>query len=320
MLLPAGRLFAWNRVHFKESSWSYGLYDANSARVQRDSGFPISYAVGGTTYNGWIGYWGLSIDSSAPAITNGAKVNKVDYNGGSSTSIPYTVFASGGKLKKHTRNTMTLGDIKNLPLGYNEFSSQGTNTNYQVVFDGTNFNKIAYMPQCTGNCTWKNIAPDVNGNYPTIDLTQLSWGNLNFWSQNGSGQYQVPLASCGTPTCGMNGCITSCSLPAPTATAVIFYAEDLVYPGDTIVPTTLACYDNCPTVVSGQAVLAGNMMSGPSNTATTYAFDASALMLKWTDSNSTSHDVISTTTNSMQQWGIMTGALFNPSTANMALL
>ena len=133
--------------------------------------FLISYAVGGTTYNGWIGYWGLSIDSSAPGITNGAMVNKVNYNGGANTSVPYTVFASGGKLKKDTRNTMSLGEIKNLPLGYNEFSSQGTNTNYQVVFYGTNFNKIAYMPQCNGNCTWKNIDRDVYGNYPTIHWT-----------------------------------------------------------------------------------------------------------------------------------------------------
>ncbi len=293
-----------DRINFKESSWSYGLYDVNGARVHRDSGFPINYTFGGKTYNGWIGYWGLWIDNSAPAIADGATVNQVDYNGGSGTSIPYTVFKSGGKLKKHTRKTLTLGEIKNLPLGYNEYS-QGTNTNYQVSFDGTNFNKIAYMPQCTGNCTWKNIAPDVNGKYPTIDLTQLPWGNLNFWSQNGGGQYQVQLASCGTPTCGMNGCVTACSLPALTASAVIFYAEDLVYPGDATVPTSLTCYDNCPTVVSGQATMP-NMMSGPSNTPTTYTFDPAALMLK--DQGSAS--VISNVTDSMQPWGIMTGPLF----------
>jgi hypothetical protein len=298
-----------DRVNFKESSWSYGLYDVNGARVQRDSGFPIAYTAGGKTYNGWIGYWGLWIDNSAPPITNGTVVSKVDYNNGSSTSTPYTVFASGGKLKKHTRKSMTLGDIKDLPLGYNEFS-QGTNTNYQVVWDGSNFNKVAQMPQnCNGNCTWAKMASQ------PIDITSLPWGNLNFWSQNGSGQYQVQLASCSTPTCGMNGCTTSCSYPASTDPSVIFYAEDLVYPGDTTVPVTFSCYDNCPTVVSGQATMP-NMMSGPSNTATTYSFDPAALMLK----DQGGAPVISTMTNSIQQWGVMTGALFEPSPANMALL
>jgi hypothetical protein len=300
-----------DRVNFKESSWSYGLYDATGTRVQRNSGFPIVYTAGGKDYHGFIGYWGLWIDNSV-TIPNGATVNQVDYHGGSSTSVPYTVFESGGKLKKHTRKNMTLGEIKNLPLGYNEFS-QGTNTNYQVVWDGSHFNKVAQMPQnCNGNCTWTNIPQP----YPTIDVTHLQWGNLNFWSQNGGGQFQVPMTGCVFTPGAMNSPgTTACDAPT-NALPVIFYAEDLVYPGDATVPTSFACYNNCPTVdVNGQAVMSMNMMSGPSNTATTYTFDPAALMLKLAGS-----PVISTVTSSMQQWGVMTGALFEPSPANMALL
>jgi hypothetical protein len=245
----------------------------------------------------------------------------MDYNNGSSTSTPYTIFSSGGKLKKHTRKTLTLGEIKSLPLGYFEQTmtmSGSTGTNYQVAWDGTNFNKIAAMPQnCNGNCSWSNLPKP----YETINVQHLQWGNLNFWSQNGGGQFQVLLSNCthtnppvvfpNPPQPGW----TSCDAPT-NAVSVIFYAEDLVYPGDTTVPTSFACYDNCPTVVNGQAVSTMNMNSGPSNTVTTYAFDPGALMLK--DSNEA--NVVSTVTNSMQQWGVMTGALFDPSSANMALL
>jgi len=299
-----------DRVHFKESAWSYGLYDATGTRVQRNSGFPISYTSGGKTYNGYIGYGGLWMDNSAPAITDGTVVNRMDYSNGQSTSTPYTVFASKGKLKKHSRKTMTLADIKNLPLGYFEqtmTSSGSTGTNYQVSWDGTNFNKIAQMPQnCTGNCSWSNLTAP----YATIKVDHLPWGTLNFWSQNGGGQFQVPLSSCtytnppmvqGQPP---QPGYTVCAAPT-NALPVIYYAEDLVYPGDSTVPTTLTCYNNCPDVVNGQAV--STMNSGPSNTATTYSFDRSALMLK--DSNGA--NVVSTTTNSLQQWGVQTGALFD---------
>ena len=124
-------------------------------------------------------------------------MNKVDYNDGSSTSTPYTIFASGGKLKKHTRKTLTLGEIKNLPLGYFEQTmtmSGSTGTNYQVAWDGTNFNKIASMPQnCNGNCSVVRIWPRP---MTRSTLQHLQWGNLNFWSQNGGGQFQVLLSNC----------------------------------------------------------------------------------------------------------------------------
>ena len=266
-----------DRVNFKESSWSYGLYDANGARVQRDSGFPIAYTAGGKTYNGFIGYWGLWIDNSAPAITNGAAVNKMDYNNGSSTSTPYTVFASGGKLKKHTRKTLTLGEIKNLPLGYFEQTmtmSGSTGTNYQVAWDGTNFNKIAAMPQnCNGNCSWSNLPTP----YDTIHVKHLPWGNLNFWSQNGGGQFQVPLSNCTfqPPTVvGRHGWYTSCASSHERAPGHFLCRRPCVSQRYDRADH-FACYDNCPTVVSGQATMS-NMMSGPSNTATNYTFNSQA--------------------------------------------
>ncbi len=309
--------FCLSRGAFSESAWSYGLYDSTGARVNRNSGFPITYTSGTTSYNGFIGYWGLWIDNSAPTIPNGATVNKVDYNNGSSTSASYTVFKSGGKLKKHTQKLLTLNDIKGIPLNYWEQpASGGTGTNYQVVWDGTNFNKTAQMPQnCSNNCYWADITTTPT---PTIDVTHLPWGNLNFWSDSLSGQAQVPLSNCTYTTSVQypNG-YTSCDLPT-NSTQVIFYAENLVYPGDTI-PTTLACYDNCPNAptAAGVDLTLNNgyvIMSSPS-ASTNYTFDGSTMTLILGG-----NPVISTTTSSTQQWGIMSGPLFDPTPTNMNAL
>ena len=304
-----------SRTTFDESSWNYGLYDANGARLNRNSGFPISFTQGGIQHQGWIGYWGLWSDGTV-TLNSGDTVNKVDYNNGAQTLAQFTVFKSGGKLKKHTKKLLTLNDIENIPLGYNEYSG-GTNTNYQVVWDGTNFNKTSYMPQnCSNNCYWTDITPQ------PIDLTQLQWGNLNFWSQSLGGQAQVQLVNCSTPICGMNGCVTSCSLPAPTAQSVIFYAENIIYPTDAGIPATLACYDNCPNASTAAGVdlnvnngYVYGMMSGPTSTETDYTFDSTTMTLMLG-----SNPAVLTTTNQMQQWGITSGALFEPVSANLALL
>jgi hypothetical protein len=312
--------FCLNRNQFDESSWSYGLYDASGARVNRNSGFSINYSSGGKTYNGYIGYWGFWIDSSAPALVNGATVNKVDYNNGTSSSTPYQVFLADGKLKLHSRQTMTLDDIKEIPLSYWEQSltTNGTGTNYQVIWDGSLFQKVSQMPQnCSGNCTWSDLPSQV-----PIDFTHLSYGGLNFWSDSLSGQVQVPLSNCTYSTSSSdypNG-YTSCDAPLHTD-KVIFYAENLVYPGDTSVPTTLACYDNC--LEAGTNGVDPNTNNGyltMASTATltsyaTYTFDAAALKLYYGP-----YSVVSNTVSQSQSWGVMSGILFEPTDANLSLL
>ena len=162
-----------DRSKFSESAWSYALYDANGERVVRNSGFPITFTGG----RGWVGYWGLWTENNA-VLNDGDTVNKVDYNGGTTTSTPYTVFKSGGKLKKHTKKLLTLNDIKNIPLNYSEQISSGpSNTNYEVVWDGSNFNKVAEMPQnCNGNCTWAEYPAALSNNRcsePFVGESQL---------------------------------------------------------------------------------------------------------------------------------------------------
>ena len=311
--------FCMSRIAFDESAWSYSLYDMAGARVARNSGFPITFTKSGVEHQGYVGYWGLWTDNTV-TLSNGDAVNKMDYNGGNTTTTPYTVFIAGGKLHKHTKQTLMLGNIINVPIQYSEWSGS-TGTNYQVVWDGSNLNKIAFMPQmCNGNCPWANMTP------VAIDVTHLTngGGSINFWSDSLGGQGQIVLSNCTytsppyVPNQPPQPGYTSCDVPE-SSNPVIFYADAVVYPGDTV-PTSLRCYDSCPSVVSGQATIP-SMMSGPSMTptATDYSFSATTsgngmtLMLG-------SDPVIMTMLTPTQQYGIQSGPMFDPTSSNLALL
>jgi len=313
-----------SRTKFDQSAWSYGLYNMAGARVTRNSGFPITFTAieDGNTYQGYVGYWGVWVNNNnnnAITLHNNQTVASHDYR--NNTSTDYTIFKAGGKLKKHTRNLLTLADIKNTPLNYWEQPmSGGTGTQYQVVWDDTNqvFAKVAEMPQnCNNNCTWAQITSNPT---PTIDVSHLPQGNLNFWSDSLGGQAYVTLGGClYTAPSGTVPGYTSCTLP-DSSTQVVFYKEDLVYPGDSTVPGNLACYDQClkssASGINPADPYYSNMMSGQTTT-TSYTFDATNLVLM-----DGIHSVVSTTTGTYQQyqWGFMSGALIDPTPANVSLL
>ncbi len=208
---------------------------------------------------------------------------------------------------------MTLAEIKGIPLNYSVCDQSGC-SNYQVVWDGTDqmFYKTASMPSnCSGNCQWQNLAsPEV------FDLSTLQWGELNFYSQSLGGQVRVPLVNCMQtfPTGSIpSPPTTTCDAPVNN-TNIIFFAEDLVYPTDTI-PASFACYDNCPQVDGNGQAYISMMMSGPSNTATNYTFNPTSMLLQLNGSS-----VIMSQASSTNAYGVMSGALFDPTTANLAAL
>ncbi|MCK9419148.1 MAG: hypothetical protein M0R70_07200 [Nitrospirae bacterium] len=310
----AGNTICLDRNQFEESAWRYGLYDTAGARVNRNSGFSVNTMADGSGKYGFIGYYGLWIDNNV-TLNNGDFLYKFDYSNTGAAPLQYTVMKAGGKLKKHTKKAMTLAEVKGIPLNYSVCDPNSGCANYQVVWDGTNqvFNKTAEMPQnCSNNCQWQNITPPV-----ILDLTTLQWGELNFYSQSLGGQVRVPLSNCvqtfptGTvpapPT-------TTCEAPGNT-TNIIFFAEDIVYPTDTI-PASFACYDNCPQVGADGEAYTTMMSSGPSNTVTTYTFDPITMLLN----DAGSKPVIMTVATTTNQWGVNSGALFNPTTANLAAL
>jgi hypothetical protein len=298
------------------SAWRYGLYDPSTgARVNRNSGFPIKFG----NYYGNVGYWGLWLPNNV-TLNNGDTVYKHDYQ--SNIDTPYTVFVAKGKLKKHTKKNFTLSDIMNIPLDYYENTpGQMNGTSFRVVWDGQNFIKKAQMPSnCSGNCTWQDLAAPV-----PINFAQLQWSELNFWSQSLGGQVRVPLGTalslCTFVTSTTGPGYTSC--PAPTgATKVVFFQEDIVYPNDTTAPASFICYDNCPKAgATGISPMDSNYPTWNPNTGQSvqipYTFDTAQMLLKDTTSG---YAVVSSGTSSINQWGYMSGALVDPNTANLAAL
>ncbi|MBI5408926.1 MAG: hypothetical protein HZA14_06135, partial [Nitrospirae bacterium] len=287
----------FSRTSFDETAWDYGLYGSSGSRVNRNSGFPIKK----DNYYGWIGYYGLWLPDEAGVI-NGTTVYKVAYGQGGETAIPYTVVKKGGRLKKHTRNMTTLGAIKNVPLDWWDMGNSA-----RVKWNGTNFVKFAQMNQQTH--MWENTAESV------LDLSNLNFGELNFWSQSLGGQVRVKL------TCTWNNGF-SCNNPTNN-TQVIFFKEDAVFPGDTV-PAGLKCYDNCPkyTAAAGGVKPSDATYTNDYNPQTAQAHD-------YTFSSSADDMVLKDGGNSLlwvsdgsgqNQWGFMSGPLFNPSAGNLALL
>jgi len=297
-----------DRNSFNETAWRYGLYDANGARVNRESGFPIKYG----DYHGWVGYWGLWLPEEAN-ISDGATVNRQEYSSNSApVETPYTLMQRGGKLKKHTRNATTLGAITNLPLDWWECGQNGC-TGYRVKWTGSQFVKFAVQNQTTN--MWDNMTETA------LVLSSLQFGELNFYSQSLGGQVRVKLTVTGSyPD-------VTYSYPSESATdRVIYFKEDIVYPGDSV-PSTLRCYDNCPKYDSTAGGIDvdngynGNYQNSYDPNAVSYhdyTFSATTAgdgMLLKEGSNS-----LLLPSNSTSQWGYMSGPIFNPSSTNLALL
>ncbi len=294
-----------SRTAFDESAWRYGLYDSTTgARIYRNSGFPIK-----TTNNmyGWVGYWGLWLPEEA-VINNGDTVYKHDYS--DKTDTAYTVVKAGGKLKKHTRKDIFLGDIKNIPLDWYENNTQ---TNYRVIWNGSAFMKTASTSQDL-KWVWQDLAPPV-----ALDLSALDWTDLNFWSQSLGGQVRIKLEGCTYDNVTTHK--YNCTGTAPnTTTPVVFYAEDMVYPSDAV-PALLRCYDNCPDPSKFSTLTdADTANDNPFfnwGVETNYTFDSTAIVLKYND---TPIVLTGTITSEQFQWGMMSGPLFEATTANLDLL
>lgn len=305
-----GEPMCLDRSDFDETAWRYGLYDSNGARVNRNSGFSIMKQVDGKDYYGWIGYYGIWFPKEV-TLANGDQVYKMDFGPEGGTGEPYNVLISNGKLKKHVRKEMTLGEVKNVPMDYWDMNEQ---MSYRVKWDGFNFIKYEYMDNSGGNSLWKKLDPEV-----TYDISNLNFDMLNFWSQSLGGNVQIKLdciASGGEPPAPPT---FSCS--ADDTMPVIFYAESIVFPSDTV-PLTFACFTNCPDVTkinNGEQWPYDNTYEQPQPVVPTeaqyipYDFDSSLMMLTY---NGT--PVLATS--DTYQWGVMSGPLFEPTADNLNLL
>jgi hypothetical protein len=300
----------FDRKNFEQSAWRYGLYDFNTGnRFTVRSGIPFNTNADGNsgTY-GWIGYYGLW--SNGATLTNPQTVYSKNFS--NNIVETYVINTYPGKLKKHTKNTTTLDAIKNIPFeGYMEGS-----TMYRVIWDGTKLQKVASAPQVMGG---PPVWTDITSQNLTIDTTQLQFGELNFWSQALGGQVRIKLEGC-----TFNNGITSCAAPTGSS-PVVFYSENIVYPGDAILASTLTCFDNCPNATSSAGMSYDSTTHQPTvypqNFSPGFAghnYTISNMVLKDTGSNNWS--AVLATTDSVNTWGFNSGAMFENTQANLDLL
>ena len=225
------------------SVWRYGLYDsATGARVERSSGFPIEYTHDGVTYQGFLGYWGMSLPSTAlETLVSGSTVEKVDYSSGNEpTRTPYSVVKADGKLTKYTRHTRTLAEIDKIKFTTfvgNEassfFSGAQSNAQYELYWDdAAGAFKVTAVMMCGNNgCTTEAL-----GAVQTVAATfWQTRGGIQGYSQSLGGELFVDLHGVTTPV-------------DSAAIAVAYRSQDIVYPTD--LPATLHCVRDCPTAAS----------------------------------------------------------------------
>ena len=105
----------------------YQLFDKISGdRVDMNSGFPIQLENG---YYGYIGYYGLWTGSGVE-LQNGDTITDLDGNS-------YELFEVAGKLRRHTKSSITLGELADLELSYYECAPGGNPcTGYVIAWDG----------------------------------------------------------------------------------------------------------------------------------------------------------------------------------------
>jgi hypothetical protein len=248
------------------SVWRYGLYDATTgARIERNSGFPIEYSHAGTRYQGYLGYYGLSLPSAAQdALVNGDTVEKVDYgNGGTPTRTPYSVVKAGGKLMKYTRHVRTLREIDkvkfNTFIGMEAgtfFAGAEPNAQYELYWDDAAGNfKVTGQMSCGNNgCSTQAL--------PSVQAVDASFwaprGGIQGWSQQLGGEVFVNLQGVSFP---VNGSLVQ----------VAYRSQDLVYPSQ--LPAALNCLRDCPTSATIAAFFAqGSQAASPFVAATANNF------------------------------------------------
>jgi len=298
------------------SVWQYGLYDSTTgAHIDLNSGFPIEYAVSGTTYQGYVGYYGMSSQAGAAAPASGSTVQKVNYQNGGATSTSYTIRSNGGSLSRFTRQTTTLKLIDQLQLQVfvGDVTGSGLpdpNTQYVVHWDEAAQQFVATGEmQCGQNgCQSGTLS---NGQ-ASVAVTPSFWSSMGLqgWSQSlGGGNVFVALNNAGSPL---------------DATTVTYYLQDLVYPDDSSLPMTLYCVSNCPAASSLQSYFtqsAGTPITSPFLAATYNAFQPTTSPIAYglsgnvlVGGDGSSNAAVFTTAGAYQQYpqyqnGVMSGHL-----------
>jgi hypothetical protein len=197
---------------FDFNVWRYGLYNATSgARVNLNSGFPLTWQDNGETQYGWAGYWGVWLGEKD--VTDGMKVNRIDYETGATSE--YSVKVSPGKLIKRTKESIVLAKLDGVEFGTGSdvIAYDATSNSLKKVGSYGENGRIEYM-------TPTAYIPEVYGNSDKQAL--------NFYSQALGGMVVIYVNGSG----------------AIVGTDAFYYKEENVT-GSLTQALTLYCYSNC---------------------------------------------------------------------------
>ena len=155
--------------------------------------------------------------------------------------------------------------------------------------------KVATFSQEDG--MWAEVDPP-----ETLDLSSLNYDTMFFWSHALGGNVRVKL-DC-TEDGGGEGPMTFDCSADDTAT-VVFYAESVVYPGDTV-PATFACMNQCPNGANSEtgdiyfddSALGFQDVAPADATYISYAFNQDTMLLMYGAT-----PIVQTVENTTNQWG-----------------
>lgn len=174
--LVGGEERCLDRNNFDNHVFRYGVYNEDGSRLEIENpGFGVKY---GEDY-GWAGYYGIWLPEDI-SLENGLVLERANHD---DIEAEYTLFVAPGRLIKHVRSDITLGDIKGTLLNYWDDESR---IHYRAEWDGTRF-ALTATENCVeeAGCTWTDIETIV------LDLVPGEW--INFWRDGlGSLFFNIP--------------------------------------------------------------------------------------------------------------------------------
>ena len=187
--------------------YQYDLFNKETgAKIVLTAGIPLVTSDGGF---GYAGTWGVWAENQA-LIVDGATVTSEG-----STPVTYTVVVKNGVLTKHAKVSRTLGDFTGLDLSYYQCTGSGCVDNV-VRWNGTYFQIVA--TRSMEDWTLTSVTPE-----------NLTTSNTERWDSAWADSLKTSLR--------IGELIETGGLS--DSTAVTYYVESTVLPGDTTVPTTL---------------------------------------------------------------------------------
>ncbi len=278
-----------DRSAFDTKAWRYGLYNASDgSRVSLNSGFSIRTSSGAY---GWVGYWGLWVQDDV-TLNTGDTVTKM-LPGSSASGGTYTIFRAPGKLVKHTKQTLTLGDLIGESLNYWDMTG-----NYRVSWDGTDLSEVFKWNDAT--MAWDSYGP------VSLNSTFSANQYIGFYGESLGGSVSLIWPSDATPT---------------NSTPIVFYLTEIMNGSSSLLASgnvTFNCYYGClrANITQDQADYNGDSPfltdSSDVSSPNTYVFVASTMTLTLDGASSTKIGVASgvvPSASSPNYWGFMGGAM-----------